>query len=284
MFFRPRRNRRRVDLARKTGEMKAVAAHAMPLVLRVAASIGLSAALAWGGFEGWRWARTTPTFALRTVTFSGNARATDAELGRLGALGPTVNLVALDTAALERALAAHPWVKEVRVRRFLPSRLAVEVTEHEPAAVAALGDLYLVDVAGEPFKRLLPGDGLDLPLITGVEREDVVQHREAALSRLAAAVEVVRTYARSPAGQGHPPSEVHLGDDGLTVVTVDGQELRFGDGALGARLERLAVVRRELAKRALTAAVIRLDDRARPDRVTVQLEPATPERGARAVK
>ena len=284
MFFRPRKNRRRVDLAKKTGEMKAVARAHAPLALRLVLSCAISAGLFWGSWEGWRWANTTPRLALRELSITGNQRATEAELARLGGLNAGVNLVAMDLAAVERAIAAHPWVREVRVQRQLPSRVLVNVVEREPVALVSLGDLYLVDVAGEPFKRLQVGDGVDLPMVTGLEREDFVQHREETVDRLAAAVEVVRAYSRSRVAEGHALSEVHLEAEGVTLVTEAGEEIRLGEGPLPEQLDRLATVRAALGDRALVAQVIRLDDRARPARVTVQLKPQLPERGARAPK
>ena len=52
-----------------------------------------------------------------------------------------------------RALAAHPWIASARVRRELPSALAIEVTERRAVASALLGALYLLDAGGRPFKR-----------------------------------------------------------------------------------------------------------------------------------
>jgi cell division protein FtsQ len=57
----------------------------------------------------------------------------------------------------------------------------------------------------------------------------------------------------------------------VTVVQNDGVEVRLGQGDLPAKLERLARIRKELQSRKLTAEVIRLDNRTRPDWVTVQL-------------
>jgi cell division protein FtsQ len=157
MFFRPKKNRRRVDVAKKTGELKAAAKQHAPTALKVLGLLALSTGLTWAGVEGWRWATTTPRLALREVVVSGQARATEAELVRLSGAVLGLNVFALDTAAMERSIGTHPWVRKVRVHRALPSRLLVEVTEHQAVALLALGELYLVDEAGEPFKRLTPG-------------------------------------------------------------------------------------------------------------------------------
>jgi cell division protein FtsQ len=275
MFFRPHKNRRRIDPAKKAVALFAAVG---AIAARVFAGVLLSFALAAAAWGGWRWASTSDQFGLKSLIIEGAARAAEAELARLGGLSDGVNLVAMDTEAVERALSAHPWVASVSVRRELPSRLVVHVQEHRAVAVLALGDLYLVDERGVPFKRRTAADELDLPLITGVDRDDFLGDRERALGRLQRAVDVITAY------QGRNPkrkdlSEVHVQLDEATVVTTRGEIVRLGAGALAEKLDRLERVRGELEARSLEAGTIRLDNRARPDWVAVQLAPAPAERG-----
>jgi cell division protein FtsQ len=278
MIFQPRRNRRRTDVAKKDGDVAAARAYG-PLVLKVLLTTLATAAAAWGLHEAWGWANTSDRFALTEVVYRGLERASGSELSRLAGLTTGINLVALDVEAAERALATHPWVKSVRVLRRFPSRLEIVVEEHMPVALLALGELYLVDEDGVPFKRLSPQDGLDLPLVTGIARERFVRERDVALAELSQAVGAAMTYARSSAAARHRLSEVHVEAGEVTIVTEDGVEIRFGDGPLGDKLARLERVRAALEDRRLTAAVIRLDDRVRPSRVTVQLSTSGPEAG-----
>jgi cell division protein FtsQ len=274
MFFKPKRNRRKVDVAKKTGELKAAAKSHSPTALKTLGLLVVSAGLAWGGREGYRWATTTPELALREVVYTGNTRAAEAELSRLGALSPGQNLVSMDVGAVERALAAHPWVRTVHAHRQLPHRLAVEVEEHVPVAFVSLGDLYLVDEDGEPFKRVLAQDGLDLPLLTGVEREDFVKDRDVATGALQHAIAVGQAYQATASAKAMPLSEVHVDQEGVTLITAQGLEIRLGEGGFEQKLERLELVRKQLSQRSLTAEVIRLDNRSRPGWITVQLQGA----------
>jgi cell division protein FtsQ len=279
MFFRTRKNRRRLDVAKQTSSLKAAAsAHAGTAVTVLGLLAGTGVA-ALAGSLAWGWASTTPRLALKQIVVQGPSRVGEAELLRLGPIVPGVNLLTLDPAALERSLGAHPWVSQVTVRRELPSRLVVEVVEHQPRALLALGDLYLLDEAGVPFKRLSAGDGSDLPLVTGVDREALVGHREATLARLHEAVGVIDAYGRAASGPTDPLSEVHLAPEGTTLTTTSGQEVRLGEAPVAEALARLDRVRTELKGRALSAELIRLDNRARPTWVTVQVTRRTPERG-----
>ena len=209
----------------------------------------------------------------------GAHHTTEAELARLGGISHGRNLLSLDVEAVERALSTHPWVRQVRVRRELPSRLVVELEEYHPVALLALGELYLVDDRGQPFKRATVNDELDLPLVTGVDREDFTGDRARALEVLARAVNVADAYCRLSGQKKGDLSEVHVELDEVTVVTVDGQEVHLGAGDLEPKLQRLKKVRAELDARALKAEVIRLNNRARPTWVAVQLSGAPVEKG-----
>ncbi len=288
MIFRAKKNRRRVDVAKKTAELKAVASTLAPTIFKVVGAAVLSAALVFGAWAGWDWSKQSPQFAIDTLHFSGNQRATEAELSRAGGLQLGLNLVALDPLAVERQMASVPWIKQVRVTRHFPRRLEIQLTEHQPVAMVSLGDLYLLDDAGEPFKRVQASDALDLPLVTGIERDDYVARHDETVTRLTHALGVAQSYATSATGKGARLSEVHLDDEGVTLVTGDGQQVRLGEGDTAAKLVRLARVRQELKSRSLKPEVIRLDNRARPSSITVSLQPqlstASPERGGRPGK
>lgn len=269
MLFRSRKNRRKVDLAKRTGEFKAAAKHHGPVFLKVLGLLSASALLTWGGVEGWAWARTTPKLALRDVTVAGQSEATDVELVRLAGLALGQNLVAMDVRAMERAISTHPWVKAVSVTRRLPSRVSIEVQEHRAVAMLSLGDLYLLNEEGKPFKRVKPGDSFDLPLITGVERATLAEGEGA--EDLRRALEVADAYGATAAAEKDALSEVHVDAEGVTATTLKGVEIRFGSGDVAAKLARLARVQKALHARSLVAEVIHLDNRARPAWVAVQV-------------
>jgi cell division protein FtsQ len=177
---------------------------------------------------------------------------------------------------MERSIATHPWVKSVSVTRHLPSRLTIEIVEHRAVALLSMGDLYLVNEDGEPFKRIKPGDAIDLPLVTGLDREAIAAKKEEALEQLDAALALIEAYAAEPGVASKPLSEVNLHPDGVTAVTTAGQEIEFGEGDVLPKLGRLARVRQELHARAMEAEVIRLDNRTRPSWVAVQIAAKRP--------
>lgn len=277
------KNRRRQDAPQRRAEVQGVVRRHGPGALRLLVAVGLFGALVWGGLSLRAWALASPTFQLKDVRVSGRARATEGELVRLAGLVPGQNLWRLDTAQLERALSAHPWVRHAEVTRHFPAALSIEIEEHRPEALVALGELYVVDEQGVPFKRLAAADGLDLPLVTGLDRDRYLADPGAARARLVEALETMRAYAALRPGLRDRLSEVRLEPGrALALVTSAGQEVRLGEGGLEQKLARLARVRRELGERGLAADVIHLDNRARPGWVAVKLSGAASERsGAR---
>lgn len=271
MAFTSTKNRRRADTVERAAAVKATASRALPLLGQVALVLTLIAALGFGSVHGWRWLHSAPRFAIQRVSFIGLTRVAEADLLRLAALGSGQNLFALDVAQTERAMASHPWVQEISISRRPPDGLTIEVKEHAPAALLALGELYLVNEDGRSFRRVQPGDSLDLLLITGLERDAYVEDTAAAAAKVAEAIRVARAYEASPAGAQAPLSEARLEAGTVTLLTTRGESLRLGEGELEQKFERLARVRRELSARELRAEIIHLDNRARPDWVAVKV-------------
>lgn len=274
MGFARSKNRRRIDAERTTQELKATATRVGPLLAKMFLSIAATAAVGAGGWYGWQWARTSPVFALKQISVTGNQRASQPELVKLAGLSAGQNLFVLDTGAAERALRAHPWIKQAKVQRRLPSSLEVSVVEHVPVALVGLGELYLLDQSGEPFKRLQAGDGDDLPLVSGVTREEYAAQPQETAERFLRAIEAAGIYAASATGRQLALSEVRLAGQELSLVLADGAEVRLGAGDPAEAIGRLSRVRAELSRRGLVARTVHLDNRVRRGWVAVSAEPA----------
>jgi cell division protein FtsQ len=243
-------------------------------VLRTVVAMAMSAALCLGCWQGFRAAERASFFALREVRFSGLSHATREELLHRSGLVLGENLFHLDLAAAARALEAHPWVSSARLLRRFPGAVEVEIVEHRPAAHLQLGGVYLGDDLGRVFKRAAPEDRLDLPLVTGMKREDWGKDRPAAQLRVYTALQLLDAWKaeRLPASA---IEEVRLDEDGgLTAFAREGgelQEIRFGARDLALKLRRLAQVRAALQRRGERAARIDLDNQGRPDWVAAQV-------------
>jgi cell division protein FtsQ len=260
-------NRRRVD--RVPGERRRRLARALRLAAPAALAVTAVAGL---GFLAWRVGFAGELLRVKELRFDGLHRATAAELAELSPARVGDHLIFLDTGAVEAALRRHPWVARAEVRRRWPPALEVTVTEREPAALVDLGGLYLVDARGEVFKRAAPGDGLDLPLVTGIGREDWVDRRAEYEPLLAAALALLGRWSERGLDARAVISEIHVDPDyGTTLFTAEGTEVRLGQGDIEEKLARLSRVLSALDAEGQRAEVLHLDNRRRPDWVAVRL-------------
>ena len=262
------RNRRRVDRdpAESRRRIARALSHALP-------PLALASLLAAAGWLVWRQAGKGDLLRIREFRFEGLSRATAEELVELSPVQRGDHLLMVDTALVEDALRRHPWVSSVEVRRTLPPALVVKVVERRAAALVDLGGLYLVDASGEVFKRARPGDGLDLPVITGVGREGWVDRRAEVEPLLQAALALLDRWAERGLDRRAPVSEIHISAEyGTTLwVGAEGLEVRLGLGALPEKLARLERVLAAVEAEGRRAEVLHLENRRRPDWVAVRL-------------
>lgn len=258
---------------------------ALGTALRLLAAVAISGGLSAAAWQGFRWATRSPAFALREVRVRGNVHAREDDLVRRSGLALGVNLFRADLASAARAVEAHPWVKSARLSRRPPGAVVIDVVEHVPVASVQLGSLYLLDGEGELFKKAAPGDFVDLPLVTGLFREEWQGRRQDAQLRILSALQLLDAWR----GEGlslSRLSEVRLDDDGGVTVFAreEGgpassagkvQEIRLGSRGFAERLRRLGQVRAALERRGERATRIDLDNESRPEWVAAQLDKAS---------
>jgi cell division protein FtsQ len=240
---------------------------------RLLRPIALAALLAGGGLLAWSHGIEGDLLRIREVRFDGLSRATADELMELSPVRRGDHLVLCDTALMEAALRRHPWIASVQVRRALPPALEVSAVERRAAAIVDLGGLYLVDATGEVFKRAVPGDGLDLPVITGIGRDAWVERRGEIEPLLQGALALLDRWAERGLDRRAPVSEIHIDAEYGTTLWAgrEGIEIRLGHGALPEKLSRLEQILAALDAEGQKAEVLHLDNRRRPDWVAVRM-------------
>jgi cell division protein FtsQ len=188
---------------------------------RALVSLSCAAGLVAASYAAGRYLATSDRFAIASAELHGAQRLAPEELeGVLGDLSG-VNIFRANLARAEAQVEELPWVERARIRRDLPRTLSVEVVEREPAAVAYLGGLYLVDEHGVPFVRVRPGDAMaeGLVVITGLDRQGYIRNPDGAHETLRQAIEAARVYE---AGDRPRLGELHVGARGeLTFSTYD---------------------------------------------------------------
>ena len=102
-----------------------------------------------------------------------------------------------------------PWVEQAAVRRALPNRIEVEITERTPIAFLRDGsETSLIDAYGMILERPLKGD-FHFPVVSGVSSEMPIDEREKRMELFAGFIQQIQ--AAHP-GATEQVSEVDLAD------------------------------------------------------------------------
>ena len=208
---------------------------------RIAAGLALFVVLA-GTTVSW-WGHDLAFFRIHDVEVRGTRFARPSEIAaRLSVDTMTSIWSSLDT--LRMRVERHPQVRSASVRRWLPSKIVVEVVENDPIAL----------MSGPKGMRAYEESGRALPLDPARVPTDlpIVERADTSVLRLLADLKVDNPDMFAQI------SEVRLvGKDQLRFVLLDVSVLAMR--GLGAeRFQELSSVRRDLAKRRIVPAELDL--------------------------
>jgi cell division protein FtsQ len=240
------------------------------VVVGTALVVGASSAVAWVTRKH---VVSSERFGVRTVDVIGTHRRTPEDVRRAAGLELGANIFAVNLDAARASLLADPWIGDATLVRRLPDTIVVQVTEREPGAIVALGETYVATRAGNVFKKLEPGDPLDLPVVTGLSPDLATQDRDGTAKTIRRAIDLAADYDQSALAGRSPLEEVHVGSDGSLTLVVgkSGLELALGQPPYRKKLEEAARVVSDLDKRQVKAEILMLDNEARPDRAVARI-------------
>jgi cell division protein FtsQ len=243
-------------------------------VLRSAAGVALvvatSVAVAWAAR---RHVMTSARFAITDIEATGSDRRSAAEIVSESGLEIGANVFAADLDGARARLLGDPWLADATLARRLPGTVLVHVTERKPGALVTLGDVWVATPEGDPFKRLEPGDSVELPLITGLRSDMLAEDREGCARTIRRAIDLAAEYEHGGLARRWPLQEVHVEADGgfALVVGHAAMQLVLGAAPFRRKLDQAARVVAELDSRGAKAEAVMLDNDARPERVVVRM-------------
>jgi len=97
---------------------------------------------------------------------------TGAVIGQTG-LGKGINILSINLTTARRRLLAHPLVADAGIRRELPSRIRINIREHQPFAVLDLGRRFIINTYGVVFREAGATFQADLPVVSGLDMSDI---------------------------------------------------------------------------------------------------------------
>ncbi len=227
------------------------------------------------GRYGHRWLTHTPQLGARTLEVSGNSHCSRDEVLAAARLAVGSNVLAVDLERAARQIERLPWVARATVTRQLPDTLRVAVEERTPAALVAVGGLYLASADGTLFKRAEPGDPVDLPVVTGLSRESFRERPDGAREQVRDSLALMGDLESAQLGSSMRLQEVHRDETGDLSVMLGGTYIWLGRGPYRSKLSRLRVVLGELHRHGLEASEVHLESDRHPERVTVRAHTAS---------
>jgi len=158
------------------------------------------------------------------------------------------NIFRLDLEAIGHKIEENPWVAKAEVGRVFPREITIRITEREARAIINLGYLYYVDGNAEIFKVLSADDRLDYPVITGIDRNYLIDNPENSKQLLKNAMAVIDRLAERTVFSVEQVSEVHVDRDNSIALTTfrSGVPVQLGFKGYAEKLDRLEQIYPEL--------------------------------------
>ena len=180
--------------------------------LRVTMWTAVGLAGAGAAYQCGRFLLTSPEMALLhpdQISLEGNHYVTPDSVRKVFLRDRGTSVLRIPIAERRRQLETIAWVEQAAVRRVLPNRIQVEITERTPIAfLREAGDLSLVDVHGVILERPLEGD-FHFPVVTGISREMLLEDRQQRMRQLSKFIQEIGSVRRDAADE---VSEVDLSD------------------------------------------------------------------------
>ncbi len=234
----------------------------------------VTGAVVWIGFVTYRHVTTSSYFALSTIDINGTRRLTETELLTSAGLASGQNIFAVDLQGAEQRLVADPWIVSAQVKRHLPRRLTIDVQERQAVAMVIFDVPYLVDDAGDVFKRWVHGDPMPAPVLTGITRQQFSQDMRESNEIIRDAIALAKRYHKAGLSRALPLAEIHREVEGgfSLVVGAEPFYVRFGRGPYRTKLKRLGRLYAQMQRDGDRPSIVYFDNEKRPDRVTVKLK------------
>jgi cell division protein FtsQ len=223
----------------------------------------MTAALCYGGWEGYRWITHAEMFSIAGVDVKGVRSVSDEDIREVATMFTGQNVFRVDLGAATRRVMADPWVRDVRIERRLPNRISIFVTERVPKAVLqASNGKYFLDGEGVVMVPVRSGSAAasQLPVIAlrdcrAVPREPVT---------VGAVTEALELLQELAARGGWDPRSVTVKADSAETVTIvyADHEFRIGSGNYNEKLRRMGEIVADMRQRGLTYTSVEL----RPER------------------
>jgi cell division protein FtsQ len=171
------------------------------------------------------------------INVTGFDRVDEAEALRAADIRRGRNILGVSTERAEAVIESNPYIEVATIVRILPDTVNVSVVERRPVVLVNMDGLFIMDEKGVLFKRYVPEDRLDIPVVTGLE-----EHRDKWKFTMGPALlELVRVLGGEARFNLSNISEINADPvHGFSVVTLkEGIRLDLGNAGFVEKFEML---------------------------------------------
>jgi cell division septal protein FtsQ len=164
-------------------------------------------------------------FDITDIEITGTKRITETEVLKRSGLRKNESTIFFSEKEIREEIEKSPWISEVTIKRHLPHKVSIEITEAAPFWIVVGGDGQLVYISemGEILGKANLEYGLDFPLLMGNDISNT--------DLLAKALEIRRLAIISEVLNLKEISEIHIDTVyGISVFTTDKRRIDFGSG------------------------------------------------------
>lgn len=240
-------------------------------VLRIGIASGSGFLLASGALLTAQMLLESGYFGVEQIRVEQQVRVSEGDILAASDIEIGDSLFDLELHMIGRKIEEHPWIARAEVERAFPDQVVIRVVEREPRAIIDLDYLYYVDKSGDVFKMLEAGDELDYPVITGIDRQYLLDNPDQTQDSLNLALALMNQLEVRPLFNLDDVSEIHFDQqDGLIMHTrIGGVPVRMGKQGFELKLNRLEAIYEDLEPRLLALKYIDLNV---TDRVIVKVD------------
>ena len=240
-------------------------------VLRISIASGSGFLLASGALLTAQMLLESGYFGVQQIRVENQVRVSEGDILDASDIRAGDSLFDLELYMIGRKIEEHPWIARADVERSFPNQVVIRVVEREARAIIDLGFLYYVDKTGEVFKMLDAGDQLDYPVITGIDRQYLLENPDQTQGCLNLALLLMDELSHRTLFNLDDISEIHYDQqEGLILHTrIGGVPVHMGKMGFDDKLDRLEKIYIDLEPRLMALRYIDLNV---TDRVIVMVD------------
>ncbi|WP_321530842.1 FtsQ-type POTRA domain-containing protein [uncultured Desulfuromonas sp.] len=208
-------------------------------------------------------------FRVETIEVVGNRKLTDQDVIALSDIRQGVRTFDLDLEIIGQKLAENDWIHDAVVERKLPRGIVIRLRERETVFIINLDYLFYVDRSGEIFKVLRAGDPLNYPLVSGMDRQQLLDEPDKSREQLQQVATLIDQLDQRKVFDLQDVSQIKIDtNEGLILYTgLYGVPIKIGWKDYADKLDRLEKIYPELEPRLARLSYINLNV---PDKVIVK--------------